>query len=274
MDEDALRAEIRRLAPWHHDVEVSPGIRTGDYEASATESQESDAVSLIRPDRAVAALVDDLFPGGLAGRSVLDCACNAGGYLFAAAGVGAGRCFGFDVRDHWIEQSRFLARHLPADNLEFATCDLAELPRLGLEPFDVTLFNGLFYHLPDPVGGLRIAADLTREVIVVNTSGVYGRREGLVLTPESRTAPMSGVHGLAWHPTRHEVLFRILSWCGFPHARLRWARCDSRRTFRMEVVAAREAASLAHYDSQPRRRLPGTLARTFAWLFGGTRGRR
>jgi hypothetical protein len=28
--------------------------------------------------------------------------------------------------------------------------DLYDLPTLGLEPFDITIFAGIFYHLPDP----------------------------------------------------------------------------------------------------------------------------
>jgi SAM-dependent methyltransferase len=99
-------------------------------------------VRVVQPAYGMRTLVEDVFPGGLAGRSVLDCACNAGGYLFEAVRHGAGRALGFDVRAHWIAQAQFLARHLPSEHVEFQTLDLASLPALRLQPFDVTLFQG------------------------------------------------------------------------------------------------------------------------------------
>ena len=241
---DPLRAEIRRLAPWHHDVEGAPGVRTGEPLPPGAAPPEPGTPSLIRPDFYLAGLVDDIFPDGLAGRSMLDCACNAGGYLFAAQALGARLGFGFDVRSHWIDQARFLARHLPSDRLDFAVCALDALPGLELEPFDFTFFKGLFYHLPDPAHGLRIAADLTREIIVVNTAARFGRGDALILKPESRSLAMSGVDRLAWVPTSVRVVEEILAWCGFPHARLRRAVRLQGRTWRMEIVAARAAGRL------------------------------
>ena len=255
-----LRDEIVRLGPWHHDVEVFPGVRTGeppprDY------PPELGTPSIIQPGEAIERLVEAVYPEGLAGRSVLDCACNAGGYLFAAARLGAGRCFGFDAREHWIKQARFLARHLPSENIEFAIHDLASLPGRGLAPFDVTFFNGIFYHLPDPVSGLRIAADHTKELLVVNTATKPGDGDALVLNRESATQVMSGVDGLAWLPTNDRVLGAILEWCGFPHVRLAY---DGEGTVkgwrRIVVLAARDGATLAHFDAlrervKPRRPL-------------------
>ena len=51
----------------------------------------------------------------------------------------------------------------PGEDIRFEVCDLYALPELDLPSFDITLFNGIFYHLPEPVTGLKIAADLTKE---------------------------------------------------------------------------------------------------------------
>jgi SAM-dependent methyltransferase len=258
MNAQELRDSIVRLGPWHHDVEVAPGVRTGEPAPAGTYPPELGTPTLIQPERAMGRLVGEVYPEGLAGRSVLDCACNAGGYLFAAARLGAGRCFGFDVRPHWIEQARFLSEHLPSDNLEFDTLDLAALPQRRLGEFDVTLFNGIFYHLPDPIAGLRIAADHTRELLVVNTAVLPRDGDSLVLSRESETEVMSGVHGLAWLPTNDGVVRAILEWCGFPHARLRFERKSvAGHRPRIEVIAARDASTLARYDAQRARRGPG-----------------
>jgi tRNA (mo5U34)-methyltransferase len=42
---------------------------------------------------------------------VLDCACNCGAFLFWAKELGADECFGFDIRQHWIDQAEFLREH-------------------------------------------------------------------------------------------------------------------------------------------------------------------
>jgi tRNA (mo5U34)-methyltransferase len=248
MDAEALRAEIARLGPWHHDVEVVPGLRTGDVPPAEAAAPELGTPSLLQPDRQFVPLMAQFYPGGLAGRSFLDCACNAGGYVFAARALGAGRGFGFDVREHWIEQARFLARHRPSEGLEFETLDLMDLPARGLPLFDVTWFSGIFYHLPDPIAGLRIAADRTADLIVVNTQARPGAGPVLALKPESPTRLMSGVHGLAWVPGNVEVLEAILAWCGFPHSRLIFDRPAKKGFHRVQIAAARDARIFEPYD--------------------------
>lgn len=258
---DELRAEIRRLGPWHHDLEIAPGIRTG--ERAPDDDPDPLGVGnsgVLQPGQVLGLLMRDIFPNGFEGRSVLDCACNAGGYLFEAKRLGAGRCFGFDVREHWLNQARFLGRHLPGEDIEFAQLDLLALRERNLEPFDVTLFFGLFYHLPDPVAGLRIAADLTRELLVLNTAAdpkLTGH--ALTLNIENDTALMSGVHRLAWLPSSAHVLEEILHWCGFPHTRVHYVH-KAARFPRIQVLAARDARTFAHYDTihppQPPRQTP------------------
>ncbi|MDB5706853.1 MAG: tRNA (5-methoxyuridine) 34 synthase [Sphingomonas bacterium] len=267
---DEIRAEIRRLGPWHHDIELSPGIRTGAPEFQGEPDPALGTPAIIDPDANLMRLVGSLFPRGLAGRSFLDCACNGGGYLFAAARLGAGRCFGFDAREHWIRQAQFLGRYFPDADVAVARCSLAEFPALGLEPFDVTYFSGLFYHLPDPVAGLRIAADHTKELLVLNTAVSPGKQDALVLNQESRTLLMSGIDGLAWLPTGESVLRRILAACGFPHTRLNFDRPASGTWRRVEILAARDPGMFDHYDASRPAPPPGRLKRLTNRLRGLT----
>ena len=106
-----LHAEGVRLRPWHLNVSIGPGLSTRDFleeEAARTPG------SFYDPTPGFSWLLRRLYPDGLEGRSVLDCACNCGAYLFLAKELGAGECLGFDVREHWIEQARFLARNRSA----------------------------------------------------------------------------------------------------------------------------------------------------------------
>jgi tRNA (mo5U34)-methyltransferase len=246
---DDLRRELIELGPWHLDVEITPELSTRAWRESGEPYPESlGAVVFLDNREPFQEKLLTAYPGGLAGRSVLDCACNCGGYLFWAKEIGAGECFGFDVRDHWIRQANFLLEHRqgPTEDVRFAVRDLYELPALGLEPFDVTLFQGILYHLPDPVRGLKIAADLTSELMIVNTGTKAGLPDGLLAVDrESREQVMSGVHGLNWYPTGPEVVSRMLGWVGFAETRLLWWREEIRPgRGRLEIAASKKPGLL------------------------------
>jgi hypothetical protein len=252
-----LREEVIALGPWHLDVEIVPGLGTAAFlEAPPDAYPETfGAVTFRSPRAGFVKRILRMYPNGLEGRSVMDCACNCGAYLFWAKELGAGECFGFDIRRHWIDQARFLARHRsgPGADIRFDVCDLYDLPDLGLERFDVTLFNGILYHLPEPVGGLKVAADLTRELLIVNTAARTDLADGsLVASEEGRVEAMSGVYGLNWFPTGPDVLASMLAWTGFPETRTsRWRRSVENQPGamgRIETLAARDSSLFESFD--------------------------
>ena len=249
MDIARLKDEITKLGPWHLEVEVVPGLTTRAWlEAGGDEDGGPGSSHFQNPAPAFKEMLADIYPAGLDGRAVLDCACNCGAYLFWAREEGAGRCLGFDVREHWIRQARFLREHRPDDGeVALEVLDLYDLPTLDLEPFDITLFNGIFYHLPEPVGGLRVAANLTRELLMVDTATRAGRRDGaLVAGFESRDELMSGVHGLMWRPTGPQVMERILRFLGFEETHvLKWRKETNPGWGRLTMLAARTEGLLA-----------------------------
>jgi tRNA (mo5U34)-methyltransferase len=270
-----VREAIAQLGPWHHDIEVAPGVWTGAVSEEIRGAEPLIAANLgkgsHRPVEHTVRLLRSVYPNGLEGRSVLDCACNAGGRLFGAVRVGAGSGLGFDARQHWIAQARFLSQHVPADGLDFEVLDLHDLPSRGVGQFDVCFFNGIFYHLPDPVAGVRIAADHTRELLILNTSTAAGRGRTLTLSHESDEALLSGVHGLAWLPTT-AVLKPILEWCGFPHIhvvrQVAQAASSPRGWGRVLLVAARHASTLEDLKRElpTTQRSAGARQRLRDWL--------
>lgn len=243
-----ISSEIIRLGPWAHEIEIQDGVSTRislDAPPGTYPAELLDHVTFTNPREILRGTLSAVLPSGFEGRSFLDCACNGGGYVFAAKEMGAGRCFGFDAREHWIRQARFVLQHLDVrhDDVEFATCNLYDLPTRNLPRFDVTLFNGIFYHLPDPITGLQIAARLTDQLIIVNTAFRTGQADGsLALKMESVDAPLSGVDGLSWLPTGPQVVETILRWLGFVETRCLWQRetpAAGPGWGRMEVVGSK-----------------------------------
>lgn len=253
-DEDQLREQIMRMRPWHLDVEVTPGLSTAVSREDADQPGD-EHVTFIDRRMGWRELIDLIYPNGLEGRSFLDCACNCGGYSFWAKELGARRCLGFDVREHWIDQARFLAeaREEPSEGIEFALTDLYDLPDLvGQEQFDVTLFKGIFYHLPDPITGLKLAADRTRELLILNTATKSDLPDGLMaVAREGTDRPMSGVYGLNWLPTGPKVLQEILDYLGFAATRLvHWTPNTRKDRGRLQIIAARDESLFERYDSR------------------------
>jgi SAM-dependent methyltransferase len=249
--ESSLKSEIQALAPWHIDVEVAPGLRTSQGNVKPEDGSRL-SIGIVDPNE-IRPLLEAIYPRGLGGKRFIDVACNGGGYSMIANDLGAEYVFGFDVRDHWIKQAEFLKRHLAGDGgrVEFAMCDLREIgERVGEARFDVCLFKGIFYHLPDPIASLKEVADRTDEILILDTAAAKEKPDGyLQLAFEGTVNPMSGVHELAWFPTGSKVLKGILDWLGFEESRLIFWKKPPRGKFeRIRIIGARSKELLANFD--------------------------
>jgi SAM-dependent methyltransferase len=255
---DELVAEIQRLGPWHLLVDVCDGV---DTNTGNQQNQDGRKVSLVNGKDNFSRLMSKIYPEGLSGKSFFDNACNCGGYSFWAKELGAEKTFGYDVREHWIKQAEFLRKNRSFDTsgMEFKIADLYDIPKLDLPKFDITWFSGILYHLPDPITGLKIAADMTNEVIYLNTAIMTVTEEelgsgSLYLSIEGTEHLMTGVHRLNWYPSGPLVLKKLLNWLGFPEVRVVFwkkrvskdARPEQLRSNvgRVALVGARQAGML------------------------------
>jgi SAM-dependent methyltransferase len=250
----ALLNDIRQLAPWHFDIPLDKDLSTIDGNIGTNNGRDY-GMPVVQPTE-LRPLLEALYSNGLEGKRFLDCACNGGGYSILSHKLGADFALGFDVREHWINQARFLSSYfkIPDDRVSFDVCDLLDFRHKHPDSdFDICLFKGLFYHLPDPIAGLKLAADRTSEILILDTASVEGHEDGfLKLQMEGVVNPMSGVHELAWRPTGPNVLKAILGWVGFPATRLIFSR---KRTHfpgrgRIRMVAARDEALLDGFDER------------------------
>ena len=248
-----VEAKLRELGPWHFDMDVLPGIRTKQYNQENYGNVDLDKVGVIDPYEMKGLLQTILPDGGIAGKTLLDVGCNAGGYCFVAHELGAKACYGFDVREHWIRQAEFIKsiKYPASKNLQFKLADVKQF--VHDQQYDVVLFKGVFYHVPDPITTLAKLCELTTRAIIVDSasrSDIPG--ECMVPWWESKTHVMSGIDGLAWFPGGPEVIQPILAWSGFPHMRVvqhRKGGPAERFRGRFRVIAARHENDLSAYDA-------------------------
>jgi SAM-dependent methyltransferase len=186
MGEDEIREEVRRLAPFAHEIELPFGLTTYVPEVSWRDLERA----------RVPALKEILWPsllghfgGSLAGLRVLDTGCNCGGFSVAASGSGAEHVLGIDVVDRYLEQANFVKAALDLDNVEFRKLAVEELDPEEVGQFDVTLCLGLLYHFENPVLSMQRLAAVTNRLMVIDTDldattadGPYWR-----LNPVTRT---------------------------------------------------------------------------------------
>jgi tRNA (mo5U34)-methyltransferase len=149
VNENEIRARVRELGPWFHNinlrgVQTAPDHFLGDYPTAHWQTFEN------------------VVPWDLRGRTVLDIGCNGGYFALRMWERGAARIVGIDSDERYLAQARFAAHVLGAE-IEFRRLTVYEVAKLG-ERFDLVLFMGVLYHLRHPL----LALDLLHEHVVAD----------------------------------------------------------------------------------------------------------
>ncbi len=175
---DKLRREVARIH-WFHKIDLGNGIVTPGHDNSAEK--------LLRIG----------IPADLSGKSVLDVGAWDGFFSFEAERCGAERVVAIDPNawrvpvgpdNPWSGQEGFnLARRVLGSRVEDVDIGLDELTPERIGRFDVVLFLGVFYHLPDPLPIFERVANVTAERLIVETHAdlVWMRRPAMVYYPGS-----------------------------------------------------------------------------------------
>src|SRR6516162_5622959 len=217
MTQKTILQRVKELAPWHFNIELDYGIRTGDCSEPDAADANKRNVATIKPEE-MRSFFDKYYHQGLAGKDVLDVACNAGGYCFLAHELGARNVTGFDIREHWLDQAAFIksVKYPDVKTVTFQSNSAQQFFDNGIKLYDIVIFKGIFYHLADPIHVLTQFCDATREKILVDSDS-YDELpvQGPAPTSESRTHVMSGIEGLAWLPGGPKAVDEILRYKGF-----------------------------------------------------------
>jgi SAM-dependent methyltransferase len=225
-DREAILARATELSPWHFDHEILPGITTGSFNRADYSDGSCNGVATIDPNEMMV-FFRKYYPNGLGGKTLLDVACNSGAYCFLAHTLGVKRAVGVEVRQRWLDQAEFVRsiKYPGSSNVEFHRQEIQEYLCSANDSFDITIFKGIFYHLPNPIGVLDKVCEMTRETILIDTASSENVPE-TCLTPisESVTHVMSGVNGLGWLPGGPAAIRPILKYKGFAFIEVQFFR--------------------------------------------------
>lgn len=146
---DAQRAAFTSSG-WWHSIDLGGGLITAG----------AHSLDHLRDNFARFGLPEDM-----TGRRVLDIGCWDGFYSFEAERRGASVV----AVDCWRPETFFFARNELKSRVEFHEMSVYEISRAELGSFDIVLFLGVLYHLPDPLLALRRVCEMTREVAIIES---------------------------------------------------------------------------------------------------------
>ena len=165
MTTEEIRARVRALGTWFHNIELdgvwtAPDHFLGDYPG------------------AVWRTIASSLPQDLTGRTVLDIGCNGGFFSLQMKRRGAARVVALDLDPRYLAQAR-LAAEVSGLDIDFRQLSVYDVAALG-ERFDVVLFMGVLYHLRHPLLALDLVrAHVAKDLLVFQSMlrGSAGRFE-------------------------------------------------------------------------------------------------
>jgi tRNA (mo5U34)-methyltransferase len=158
MDRDQLKSRVDALR-WYHTIDLGDGVVTPGV------------------DECVERLGRIGLPESLAGRSVLDVGAWDGFFSFEAERRGAERVVAADYYS-WHGQgwgtgqgkAGFeLARMARRSGVIDVDLDVLDLSPERIGTFDLVLFLGVLYHVPNPLLALERVASVTRDMLILET---------------------------------------------------------------------------------------------------------
>jgi 2-polyprenyl-3-methyl-5-hydroxy-6-metoxy-1,4-benzoquinol methylase len=157
------------------------------------------------------------FPGGLAGKRIVDLGCLEGGYAVSFAREGM-QALGIEIRQSNFANCLSVKQATNLPNLEFACDDVRNLENYGR--FDAVFCCGLLYHLDQPRKFLEQMSCVCDRVLILDTHVAAERRNRKMRL--SRLMQNEGVNG-RWFPEPPDERARhALNWASWNNPRSFW----------------------------------------------------
>jgi len=171
LDERNLIKKINSR-PWYHRIEIRPGIITPGI---------NDSFANLK-------LLD--LPNDCSGLKVLDLGTRDGFFAFEMERRGAD-VIAVDYMDR-RETGFQVAAELLNSHVNFKRKNIYQLTAKKYGTFDIVLFLGLIYHLPDPMRALRIARSLCKGYLFLESHVI----DNGILLADGKTVPLTELSDL------------------------------------------------------------------------------
>jgi 2-polyprenyl-3-methyl-5-hydroxy-6-metoxy-1,4-benzoquinol methylase len=149
--------------------------------------------------------------------TLLDFACNWGGFAIDMALRGLKQATAFDFKKDNIERAKLLAEYMGVQNLSFEVQNVYSLPDSYMNGFDVVYNLGLIYHVTDPVKLVLLTYQLTKQIAVFDTIAHREPFSGFILghlSESNLSRPGMGEQHVELHPT-YRGLIDLIHFAGF-----------------------------------------------------------
>lgn len=173
----------------------------------AVECQLNEEVRRIHTDR-LQMILQALRPvvgTNLEATSCLDIGCNQGYFAANLAARGCQKVVGLDMRPQNIADADLIRQVYDLQNLSFNVADINQYA--AQEQYDVVMMLSLLIWLENPIGALRIARQLTRRVLLVETPVVPEVTGQIDWGTHLNQKPLVGSFGML--DIQHEALLAL-----------------------------------------------------------------
>lgn len=196
-----LQSRVSAIKPWFYEMDLGNGVKTPGMGSAEI----------------LAARADIYFGMGIEGASILDVGAWDGFYSFEAERRGASRVLAVD-KFCWGgggsgNRAAFeLAREALGSSVEDKIIDIDETNVENVGPFDIVLFNGIVYHIKDPLHAIAQAAKIARHVLSVETylDMLESPRPSMVFFPGDTTNPHGPQNGWGMNSSLGHALLKSL----------------------------------------------------------------
>ncbi|MCL4383946.1 FkbM family methyltransferase [Patescibacteria group bacterium] len=167
---EEIQEKITSVKNWYHQFEILPGLITPGVNDS------SEVLKLL-----------DL-PEDCSGLSVLDIGARDGFFSFELEKRGA-KVMALDYVPKNTTGFSVMAEILNSKNVHYVQDNIYNISPKKYGKFDIVLFLGLLYHLPDPIKALHIVRSVCSNKMYIETQGI----ENSFLLPNGQFTPLASI---------------------------------------------------------------------------------
>jgi len=179
---DEAKKLVAQVPHWHHAFEIYPGVVTpGSYDPNI----------LLEKMR---------LPPNLQGTRVLDVGTSDGFFALRLAQRG-GDVFALDYRGK-REHGYYVTEKLNDLNVEYYQMNVFDINPKQLGQFDIVLFLGVLYHLPDMIKGLHAVRQCCRGTLFLETHSENEFCPDVAAARYYQGATLANDHTNFWAPNR------------------------------------------------------------------------